>query len=58
MLIKEIADMLRQEAREHDDMAGLYTQEAIVMRETAAKLEELQRRKEKKDVCANENHWI
>lgn len=43
--IKEIADMLRGEARHFDDMAGVYTQEAIVMREAAAKLEELQRRR-------------
>ena len=48
MQIVEITDMLRREARNLDDMAGVYTQEAIVMREAAAKLEELQMRKEGK----------
>jgi len=48
MTIHEMADMLRREARNLDDMAGVYTQEAIVMREAAHKLEELQRRKGQK----------
>ncbi len=49
MSIQEISDMLRREARSLDDAAGLYTQEAICMRETANKLEELQRRKENRE---------
>ena len=46
MSVTEMIDMLRKEGRSLDDAAGVYTQEAIVMREAAAKLEELQRRKE------------
>ncbi len=45
MKIAEMADMLRREARRLDDTAGVYTQEAIVMREAANKLDELQMRK-------------
>lgn len=45
MKIAEMADMLRREARCLDDTAGVYTQEAIVMREAANKLDELQIRK-------------
>lgn len=61
MSIREINEMLREEARRLDDAAGVYTQEAIVLREAAAKLEELQHRKCRggpKDVCTNENYWI
>ncbi len=58
MSIHEITDMLRREARALDDEAVAFTQEGIVLREAAAKLEELQRRKERKDVCASENYWL
>lgn len=46
MEMYEIINLLRESGRKLDDAAGVYTQEAIVMREAAAKLEELQRRKE------------
>ncbi len=45
METKEIIDMLRREARKMDDGATAFTREGILLRETAAKLEELQRRK-------------
>ncbi len=46
METKEIIDMLRREARRMDDKATAFTQEGILLRETAAKLEELQIKKE------------
>ena len=58
MKMTEIIDLLRREARSLDDAANVFTQEAIVLREAAAKLEELKRRKERKDVCTNENYWL
>ncbi len=58
MKMSEIINLLHREARSLDDAANVFTQEAIVLREAAAKLEELQRRKERKDVCTNENYWL
>lgn len=42
MKLIEIIDLLRREARSLDDAANVFTREGILLRETAAKLEELQ----------------
>ncbi len=45
MGVFEIIDFLRRESKSMEDAAGTYTREGIVMRDAAAKLEELQKRK-------------
>lgn len=47
MKMAEIINLLRMEARNLDDVANVFTQEAIIMREAAAKLEEMEMRKER-----------